>query len=63
MTDEQEESFTVSDKDGFEWSTATNAKGALYGALACGIQLNDINFNGIYIKGLNDVRARAYGGR
>ena len=61
MTDEQT-SFKVVGKDGFEWSEASNAKGALMGALACGVQLRDIEIND-FVPGFNEVLARAYGGR
>ena len=58
----EKESFKVIGKDGFEWSEASNAKGALMGALACGLQLRDIEINQ-FIPGFNEVLARAYGGR
>ena len=61
MTDEQKESFKVVGKDGFEWAEASSPKGALFGALACGVPLRDIEIN-MYVPDFNEVLNRAYGG-
>lgn len=60
-TDEQE-SFKVIGKDGFEWSEASSPKGALFGALACGVPLRDIKID-MYVPDFNEVLSRAHGGR
>lgn len=39
----------VVDSEGFAFSEATNVKGAVCGALAIGIRLSDIDFNGHYV--------------
>lgn len=44
------EKYEVIGNDGFIWSEATNATGAVNGALACGVQLKDINYNGNYVS-------------
>ncbi len=44
------EKYEVIGNDGFIWSEATNATGAVNGALACGVQLKDISYNGNYVS-------------
>lgn len=41
--------YQVIGKDRWTYSEATNSKGAVQGALAIGIRLSDIDFNGNYV--------------
>lgn len=43
---DKQNKYQVIDNKNWRWSEATNARGAVLGALACGVQLRDINFNG-----------------
>lgn len=62
VLDDEKVSFEIRGKsDDFKWSEASNPKGALMGALACGVQLNDIEI-GMYVPDFNEVLMRA-GGR
>lgn len=58
--DDENERFEVIGKDGFKWSEATNPKGALFGALAVGINLRDIEIN-TFVPDFGQVIARANG--
>lgn len=50
VLDEFTSKFQVIGADDFIWSEATSATGAVNGALACGVPLRDINYNGHYVK-------------
>ena len=41
--------FKVLDVDGFAFGDSVSIKGAVIGALAVGIKLRDINFNGYWV--------------
>lgn len=60
ILDDENEKFEIVGKDGFKWSEASNAKGALFGALATGINLRDIKID-MYVPDFNQVLARANG--
>ena len=60
VLDDENERFEVVGKDGFKWSEATNPKGALFGALAVGINLHDIEIN-TFVPDFGQVIARANG--
>ena len=48
--DDNKETYKVIDiKDGFVFSESKTTKGAVIGALVCGVQLKTINFNGHYV--------------
>ena len=42
--------FEVIGQDDFVWAEATSPTGAVNGALACGVPLKEINYNGHYVK-------------
>ena len=44
------EKYEVIGDDGWIWAEATNATGAVNGALACGVPLKDISYNGNYVS-------------
>ena len=52
--------FEVIGYDGFKWSEATNPKGALFGAMASGVNLKDIEIN-MFVPDFGQVLARANG--
>lgn len=60
VLDDETVRFEVISKDGFKWSQATNPKGALFGALAVGINLHDIEIN-TFVPDFGQVIARANG--
>ena len=60
VLDDETIKFEIIDKDGFKWSEATNPKGALFGALAVGINLHDIEIN-TFVPDFGQVIARANG--
>lgn len=41
--------FKVIDFDGFAMGQGASVKGAVIGALVCGVRLREINFNGHYV--------------
>ena len=59
--DENKITFKVIGPDGFKWSEASNAKGALLGAIGSGVQLRDIEIK-MFVRDFGEVLARAYGG-
>jgi hypothetical protein len=49
VMNELTERFEVLGKDGWMWSEATTPKGAVQGALACGLPVSKIDFGGNFI--------------
>ena len=49
ILDEETKKFQVIGKDGWMWSEATTPKGAVQGALACGVLLSKIDFGDNFI--------------
>lgn len=49
ILDEETKRFQVIGKDGWMWAEATTPKGAVQGALACGVPLSKIDFGGNFI--------------
>lgn len=49
ILDEETKKFQVIGKDGWMWAEATTPKGAVQGALACGVPLSKIDFGGNFI--------------
>lgn len=49
ILDEETQKFQIIGKDGWMWAEATTAKGAVQGALACGVPLSKIDFGGNFI--------------
>jgi hypothetical protein len=58
--DEENSKFEIIGNDGFKWAEASNPKGALFGALAIGIKLNDVEIN-TFVPDFEQVIARANG--
>ena len=58
--DEKNSKFEIVGNDGFKWAEASNPKGALFGALAIGIKLNDIEIN-TFVPDFGEVISRANG--
>ena len=49
ILDEETKKFQVIGKDGWMWAESTTPKGAVQGALACGVPLSKIDFGGNFI--------------
>lgn len=49
INNEIDNRIKIVDCDGFAFSDAETVKGAVIGALALGIRLRDIDFNGYYV--------------
>lgn len=60
VLDDETIKFEIIGKDGFKWAEASNPKGALFGALALGINLRDIEIN-TFVPDFGQVLARANG--
>ena len=60
VLDDETVKFEVVGKDNFKWSEATNPKGALFGAMASGVSLKDIEIN-MFVPDFGQVLARANG--
>lgn len=60
VLDDETVKFEVIGKDGFKWGNSSSPKGALFDALAVGINLSDIEIN-MYVPDFGDVIARANG--
>lgn len=60
VLDDETVKFEIIGKDSFKWAEASNPKGALFGALATGINLKDIEIN-MYVPDFSQVLARANG--
>jgi hypothetical protein len=60
VLDDETVKFEVVGKDGFKWGNSSSPKGALFDALAVGINLSDIEIN-MYVPDFGDVIVRANG--
>ena len=49
ILDKETQKFQVIGKDGWIWAEATTPKGAVQGALACGVPLKKIDFGNNFI--------------
>ena len=60
VLDDESKRFEVVGNDGFKWGDSSSPKGALFDALAVGINLKDIEI-GMYVPDFGEVLQRANG--
>lgn len=60
VLDDETVKFEVVGKDGFKWGDSSSPKGALFDALAVGINLKDIEI-GMFVPDFGEVLQRANG--
>ena len=60
VLNDESKRFEVIGKDGFKWGDSSSPKGALFDALAVGVNLKDIEIN-MFVPDFGQVLARANG--